>query len=91
MLEPLLGEVDFINLMTVNPGLGGHSFITASLDRIRQLKEMILRSETAQGIRIQVDGGITSENVADVTAAGASILVVGNYFLQSSRPRCSYG
>ena len=70
----VLDQVDLILAMTVNPGNGGQAFIPAVLEKIRRLSAMIGERD----IRIQVDGGITSETAPAVIAAGASVLVAGS-------------
>lgn len=74
----LLPQLDMVLVMSVNPGFGGQSFIPFSLDKIRELKRMI----AACGSRalIQVDGGVTPENCAEIVAAGADVLVSGSAF-----------
>lgn len=74
-LDYCLNHVDMILLMTVDPGFGGQTFIPYSLDKIRKLKEKILK--TGADIDIEVDGGITLDNVADVIKAGANVIVSG--------------
>ena len=75
-IEDVLGEVDLVLLMSVNPGFGGQSFIPRTLDRLRRLKHMCQE----QGVQphIQVDGGIKQDNIADVVEAGASVCVAGS-------------
>lgn len=75
-LDHILGDVDMVLLMTVNPGFGGQKFIPAMYEKIRTLRERI----TAAGLHtdIEVDGGIKASNMKEVTAAGANILVVGS-------------
>ena len=75
-IEDLLQEVDMALVMSVNPGFGGQKFIPASLERMRRLRDMI----EAQGLSvlIEVDGGVTPQNAADVRAAGAEALVAGS-------------
>ena len=75
-IEDLLQEVDMALVMSVNPGFGGQKFIPASLERMRRLRDMI----EAQGLSvlIEVDGGVTPHNAADVRAAGAEALVAGS-------------
>jgi ribulose-phosphate 3-epimerase len=84
MIEEVLDDVDFVLLMSVNPGFGGQQFIPSSLDKLRRLREMI-RLRGAQ-VRIEVDGGIGPENAADVVAAGAEILVAGSAIFGKSDP-----
>jgi ribulose-phosphate 3-epimerase len=75
-LEEILPEVHHVLIMSVNPGFGGQSFISSSLDKVRRLKAMI----DARGLktRIEIDGGIHLGNVRDVVAAGAEIIVAGS-------------
>ena len=71
----VLDDVDMVLVMSVNPGFGGQSFIPATLERVRALREMILAR--GLGVDIEVDGGIVVGNVAEVTRAGANVLVSG--------------
>ncbi len=72
----LLPQVDMVLVMTVNPGFAGQSLIPYTIDKVRDLKQMI----HAQGLKtdIEVDGGINLSNVAEVMAAGANIIVTGS-------------
>ncbi|MEZ4751831.1 MAG: ribulose-phosphate 3-epimerase [Bdellovibrionota bacterium] len=72
-LDAVLDDVEFVLIMSVNPGFGGQKFIPASLDRVRQLRQKI----GARNIQIEIDGGIKQENAKEVTQAGAEILVIG--------------
>ncbi|MBP6821747.1 MAG: ribulose-phosphate 3-epimerase [Acidobacteria bacterium] len=76
MIEEVLTEVDYVLVMSVNPGFGGQKFLSSSLDKLRRLRAMI----KTQGSRakIEIDGGIGIENAAAVVAAGAEILVAGS-------------
>ena len=74
VIEHVLDRLDLILLMTVNPGFGGQAFITAVLDKIRQVKAMI----GARAIDIEVDGGVTPETAPLVVKAGANVLVAGS-------------
>lgn len=76
MLEEILPDLDMVLLMSVNPGFGGQKFIPASLDKIRRLRQMI--TATGKQIPIQVDGGVTLDNIGTLTEAGAEIFVAGN-------------
>ena len=80
-IELILPIVDMVLLMSVNPGFGGQKFIPEVLLKIRQLKSLITGSKLK--VEIEVDGGITVENVAEVQAAGADIVVMGNAFYNS--------
>jgi ribulose-phosphate 3-epimerase len=75
-LEDVAADLDFVLVMSVNPGFGGQSFIPHSLDKVRRLKALLTAAGSAA--HIEIDGGIDSANVADVVAAGATILVAGN-------------
>ncbi len=73
-VEYVLGKVDLVLAMTVNPGFGGQSFIPAVVDKVRALKHLIGN----RPIDLEVDGGITPETAPLVTAAGANVLVAGS-------------
>ena len=75
-LVPYLDKVDMILVMTVEPGFGGQPFIEASYDRIKAVKAML--TERGLDTDIQVDGGITKENVRSVIEAGANVIVAGS-------------
>ena len=74
-LEEGLPFADYILLMSVNPGFGGQKFIPSSLDKVRRLRRMI--EERGLKTRIEIDGGIDRSNIAEITAAGAEIIVAG--------------
>jgi ribulose-phosphate 3-epimerase len=76
-LGPVLDLVDYILIMTVNPGFGGQPFIPSTLDKIRRLRGILTDRELTH-IDIQVDGGINPQTAAQVVAAGANVLVAGN-------------
>ena len=75
-LVPYLDKVDMILVMTVEPGFGGQPFIEASYDRIKAVRAML--TERGLDTDIQVDGGITKENVRSVIEAGANVIVAGS-------------
>ena len=75
-LRYVIDKVDMVLLMSVNPGFGGQQFIPATLEKVREVRELIDRS--GRDIRLEVDGGITTGNVADVAAAGADTFVAGS-------------
>jgi ribulose-phosphate 3-epimerase len=85
LLQDILQDLYHVLIMTVNPGFGGQSFIPHSLDKVRELKKMILK--TGKEILIEVDGGITLENAPALVAAGADILVAGSSIFQSEDPK----
>ena len=74
----LLPQLHMVLIMSVNPGFGGQKFIPFCMDKVRELKAMI--REAGTGTLIQVDGGVTLENCAELVAAGADVLVSGSAF-----------
>jgi len=84
VLDYVLGDLDMILLMTVNPGFGGQSFIPAMLKKIRLLREIL--DEAGSTADIQVDGGISLNNIQTVTAAGANIIVSGSSVFSAPDP-----
>lgn len=83
-VEAVLGQVDQVLVMTVNPGFGGQAFIPATLDKVRQLAD--LRQKQGYDYLIEVDGGVNDKTAADCLAAGADILVAGSYVFGHSDP-----
>jgi ribulose-phosphate 3-epimerase len=83
-LEEAVRFADFVLLMSVNPGFGGQTFITESLDKIRRLRKML--DERGIKARIEVDGGIDRENIADIVGAGAEIIVSGSAIFGADDP-----
>jgi ribulose-phosphate 3-epimerase len=75
-LTEVLDIVDYVLVMTVNPGFGGQKFIPSCLEKIRKLAA--IKSTIRTGFKIEVDGGISLENVGEVVRAGAEVLVAGN-------------
>jgi ribulose-phosphate 3-epimerase len=76
VLEYILSEVDFVLIMTVNPGFGGQKFLRSMLPKIKRLRKMI--NEKGLSAEIEVDGGIGVDNIKDASQAGADIFVAGN-------------
>jgi ribulose-phosphate 3-epimerase len=83
-IEETLKFSDYVLLMSVNPGFGGQKFIPESLDKLRRLRRMI--NERGLGIRIEIDGGIDADNIAEVAAAGAEIIVSGSAIFGADDP-----
>ena len=83
-IEYLPDSVDMILLMTVNPGFGGQSYIPQMTGKIRKLREQLNRD--GKDIDIQIDGGISTENIKEVTEAGANIIVTGSSFFKAPDP-----
>lgn len=75
-LEYVLQDVDMVLIMSVNPGFGGQKFIPQSLDKIKKLKQMIDAKKF--NVDIQVDGGVSVDNIHDIVTAGANIVVAGS-------------
>jgi ribulose-phosphate 3-epimerase len=81
-LEYILNDIDMILLMTVNPGYGGQTFIPSSLQKIRDLKGML--DTAGVNVDIEVDGGITTNNITEVLQAGANVIVAGTSIFKGS-------
>jgi ribulose-phosphate 3-epimerase len=89
LLKEILGELDFVLLMSVNPGWGGQKFIPACLPKIRALKAWIQEEEF--DISIEVDGGINPDNLADLIRHGADIIVAGSAIFAAPDPAAVIG
>jgi ribulose-phosphate 3-epimerase len=83
-LGEVLNMVDYVLVMSVNPGFGAQKFIPASLDKIRKLVTM--RNAKGAGFRIEIDGGVSLETVRDIVRSGAEILVAGNAVFGAGNP-----
>lgn len=83
-LDEALKFADYVLLMSVNPGFGGQKFIPASLDKVRRLRKLI--DERGLKTRIEIDGGIDRDNVAEVAGAGAEIIVSGSAIFGAPDP-----
>lgn len=81
-IEDVLGMIDMVLLMSVNPGFGGQKFIPSVLDKCRLLNEV--RTEIGQNFLIQVDGGVNAENAGQLIDAGVNVLVAGNAIFRAS-------
>ncbi len=77
----ILDEVDFILVMTVNPGFGGQKFIPAAFKKVAELDQM--RREHQLNFQIEIDGGVKADNIAEISAAGVDIFVAGSAIFQS--------
>jgi ribulose-phosphate 3-epimerase len=76
MLDYVLGDLDMVLIMSVNPGFGGQAFIPSQLDKIRALRKRI--DDRNLSVEIEVDGGVKTDNATAIAAAGADILVAGS-------------
>lgn len=84
LLEDLINDIDLVCIMSVNPGFGGQSFIENSYAKIEKLKAIITRKNAST--LIEVDGGVTNKNAAQLVAAGADVLVAGNFVFKAENP-----
>ncbi|MDE0038194.1 MAG: ribulose-phosphate 3-epimerase [Gammaproteobacteria bacterium] len=76
LLEPLIDAVDLVLIMSVNPGFGGQAFLPSSLDKVRAARKAV--DSSGHEIRLEIDGGIKVDNIADAAAAGADMFVAGS-------------
>jgi len=83
-LENVLGLMDYVLVMSVNPGFGGQEFIPYALDKVRQLAAM--RSDRRLTFPIEIDGGVTRENIAEVVRAGCDWIVTGSSVFHTPDP-----
>ena len=84
MLEDLIGEVEMVLLMSVNPGFGGQKFIENTIDKVKRLRKLI--DEKGSGALIEVDGGVQGETAPRLVAAGVDVLVSGSYVFGAKDP-----
>lgn len=84
LLEDILQEIDLVLIMSVNPGFGGQKFIPSTIKKVAELKALIKKNATKT--LIEVDGGVTDQNAADLLKAGADALVAGSFVFKSNDP-----
>lgn len=84
MLEDVIGDLDMVLLMSVNPGFGGQKFIENIIAKVGRLKELIAR--TGSHAEIEIDGGVNAETAPRLAAAGADVLVAGSYVFGAENP-----
>ena len=84
-IENVAGDVDFVLVMSVNPGFGGQSFIPRALDKIRAVRTMLDAANNSQA-SVEVDGGVDLTTVASVVQAGADMLVAGSAIFAGREP-----
>lgn len=84
VLEDIIADIDLVCLMSVNPGFGGQKFIENTFDKIKKLKELILKKNS--GALIEIDGGVDLHNYKKLVACGADVLVAGNTVFGSGAP-----
>lgn len=85
VLFPYLDEIDTVLVMSVEPGFGGQSFIPSSIDKVRRLRQEIDRRGT--GTLIEIDGGVSAANAAELFEAGCDVLVAGSAIFGAQDPR----
>ena len=85
LLENVLGDLNMVLIMTVNPGFGGQKFIPKSYDKIKKLKKMI--TDGGHDTLIQIDGGVTDENIGSLIDVGVDVFVVGNTIFSADQPQ----
>ena len=83
-IEDILGDVDMVLLMSVNPGFGGQKFIEHTIDKVKALRQMINR--TGRDILIEVDGGVQAQTAPRLVEAGVDVLVSGSYVFKAPDP-----
>jgi len=83
-LVDIIEDIQLVTLMSVNPGFGGQSFIPYTLQKIKQLSQLI--AERGVHVDIEIDGGVTLANAKEIIAAGATVLVAGNTVFKSANP-----
>jgi ribulose-phosphate 3-epimerase len=87
LLEDVLGDIDVVCVMSVNPGFGGQRFIPRTLDKIQAL--VALRERTGSKALIEIDGGVSEANAKEIVRAGADVLVAGNSVFGAPDPRAA--
>jgi len=85
-IEEVLGDLDLIMIMSVNPGFGGQSFIDNTLDKLRRLNKMLKARGLENQVEIEIDGGAKYDNMAEILEAGADIIVSGSGVFKAEDP-----
>jgi ribulose-phosphate 3-epimerase len=86
-LEGILADIDLVCIMSVNPGFGGQKFIPNTYHKLKQLVE--LRKSTGASCLLEIDGGVQADNAPLLLAAGADVLVAGNFVFSSPKPEAT--
>ncbi len=84
LLEDVINDIDLVCIMSVNPGFGGQSFIENTYKKVQQLKEIIVRNNAST--LIEIDGGVTDKNAADLVKVAADVLVAGSFVFTAQDP-----
>ncbi|AEV32510.1 ribulose-phosphate 3-epimerase [Owenweeksia hongkongensis] len=84
LLKDVIQDIDLVCMMSVNPGFGGQKFIEKTYDKVKELKQII--TDAGASTLIEIDGGVTSANAAQLVEAGADVLVAGSFVFKSENP-----
>ncbi|AXG69886.1 ribulose-phosphate 3-epimerase [Kordia sp. SMS9] len=84
LLEDVIQDIDLVCIMSVNPGFGGQSFIENTYDKVKKLKDLIVKKGAAT--EIEIDGGVNDKNAKALVDAGADVLVAGSFVFRSENP-----
>lgn len=84
LLEDIINDIDLVLIMSVNPGFGGQTFIENTYNKIKVLKELIIRKGAST--LIEIDGGVSAANAKMLVDAGADVLVAGSFVFKSEKP-----
>lgn len=87
VLENIIGDVDIVQLMSVNPGFGGQKFIESSIKKVQRLRQLIERE--GSNALIEVDGGVQADTAPRLVEAGVDILVSGSYVFKAADPKAT--
>lgn len=87
LLKDVIQDIDLVCMMSVNPGFGGQRFIEHTYQKVAELREMI--NHTGAIAKIEIDGGVTSDNAAKLVESGADILVAGSFVFRSNDPKAT--
>lgn len=85
-IENVLGDIDMVLIMSVNPGFGGQSFIPQALTKVKQLRQMLKESGNEQ-VEIEIDGGVKLDNIKEVSDAGVDVFVSGSGIFKADDPK----
>ena len=85
VLEDIIGDIDMVLLMSVNPGFGGQAFIENTIDKVKRLRKMI--DQTERNVLIEVDGGVQQDTAPRLVKAGVDVLVSGSYVFKAANPK----
>jgi ribulose-phosphate 3-epimerase len=89
VLDHVMDRIDMVLIMSVNPGFGGQSFIPGALEKLRAARELI--DASGHDIRLEIDGGVKVDNIADIAAAGADTFVAGSAIFGTDDYRATIG